>query len=160
MRAEIWEMDWGSSTALTPSPQTPLPSRTLMVKSGQGLAQRRKDAKGRAGDGVYHQSHPGRGASEAPLMRIKLTLISHWGAPRTSFLLCFCAGSAPKKTKQKHFSGVCNPQSPAFQSGKPLNLMRMGASEAPLTPLWTLLGNLYETLPTGCATSEPKTLFY
>jgi rsbT co-antagonist protein RsbR len=32
------------------------PSMTLMVKSGQSLAQRRKDAKGRAGDGVYHQS--------------------------------------------------------------------------------------------------------
>jgi len=43
-------------------------------------------------------------------MRIKLTLISHWGA-------------APK---HKHVSGVCNPQFPALQSGKPLNLMRMG----------------------------------
>jgi hypothetical protein len=35
---------------------SPSPRVTLMVKSGQGLAQRRKDAKGRAGDGVYHQS--------------------------------------------------------------------------------------------------------
>ena len=45
------------SPQVTPGdPQTPLPSRTLMIKSGQGLAQRRKEAKGRAEDGVSQQS--------------------------------------------------------------------------------------------------------
>jgi hypothetical protein len=35
-----------------------------------------------------------------------------------------------KKPKQKHFSGVCNPQSPALQSGKPLSFMRMGRKDS------------------------------
>jgi hypothetical protein len=41
-------------------------------------------------------------------------------------LFWFFCGFAAKKPKHKHFSGVCNPQSPALQSGKPLSLMRMG----------------------------------
>jgi hypothetical protein len=58
----------------------PLPPRgTLMVKSGQGLAQRRKDAKGRAGDGVYHQSHVG-GKGKCVREPISLDGRGVWGA--------------------------------------------------------------------------------
>jgi hypothetical protein len=46
-------------------------------------------------------------------------------------LFSFFCGFAAKKRKHKHFSGVCNPQSPALQSGKPLNLMRIGVGSLP-----------------------------
>jgi hypothetical protein len=59
-------------------------------------------------------------------MHMKLTRISHWGAAPNPFLFWFFCGEAAKKPKHKHFSGVCNPQTPALQSGKPLNFMRMG----------------------------------
>jgi hypothetical protein len=57
---------------------------------------------------------------------MKLTHFSHWGAAPGPFLFWFFCGEAEKKPKQKHYSGVCNPQSPALQSGKPLSFMRMG----------------------------------
>jgi hypothetical protein len=60
-------------------------------------------------------------------MHMKLTRISHWGVAPNPFLFWFFCGFAAKKPEQKHFSGVCNPQSPALQSGLPLNLMRMGS---------------------------------
>jgi hypothetical protein len=57
-----------------------------------------------------------------------------WVKPICGYSTVFCGatfcGFAAKKPKQKHFSGVCNPQSPALQSGKPLNFMRMGGSPA------------------------------
>jgi hypothetical protein len=59
-------------------------------------------------------------------MRMKLTRISHWGAAPNPFVFWFFCGEAAKKPKHKHFSGVCNPQSPALQSGTLLSLMRMG----------------------------------
>jgi hypothetical protein len=48
------------------------------------------------------------------------------GAAPGPFLFWFFCGYAAKKPEQTHFSGVCNPQSPAWQSGKPLSFMRMG----------------------------------
>jgi hypothetical protein len=63
-------------------------------------------------------------------------------------LFWFFCGEAAKKPKQKHFSGVCNPQSPALQSGKPLNFMRMG-TRFPHTPhsggVWGFLDEVEKT---------------
>ena len=69
---------------------------------------------------------PDRGLAPPNPMRMKLTLISHWGAAPGPLLFWFFCGVATKKPEQKHFSGGCNPQSPALPSGRPLNFMRMG----------------------------------
>ena len=78
---------------------------TLMVKSGQGLAQRRKAAKVRTGDGVYQQSH--RVAREMCPMRMKLTLISHWGTAPGPFLFSFFAGVTPRNIVDSIVSWGC-----------------------------------------------------
>jgi hypothetical protein len=74
----------------------------------------------------------------------------------------FFCGYAAKKPKQKHFSGVCKPESPALQSGKTLSFMRMGFA-TPNPPLCKAVNRLtscaWDAVPSPPHDTMPSTMF-